>query len=294
MVIKKFVFVLLLLVISLSIDAQVSAYHQSEFSFEKKETTNSKLLTKKNLVIAGLIVQQAGSTVIEYNWWWNGTPNKFHFEWDGFWKNYSYGIDKFGHAYTSYAYTVAINEAMKWAEFEPKTRLYTSIALPAIWAISIEVGDAMAPYGFSVTDLAANFSGIAYATLQEQYPSLKNVMFKFSYYPIRGDFHLSRNYDYHIYWLSFNMHNLLPQAMGKYWPELINLAAGYGIEGWNTPLPKFRRELMVGIDINLNALKTKDKSLTAIRNILNLVHIPMPGYKFSSGGKNEFKGLLLY
>lgn len=294
MVIKKSILLVSTLLVSLLCLAQTDSVSlQTESKF--KSSLLYKSINKKNLVIAGLIVQQAGSSVIEYNWWWNGTPNKFHFEWDGFWKNYSYGIDKFGHAFTSYAFTVAINEAMKWAEFSDKQRFYTSIALPAFWAISIEIGDAFSPHGFSVTDLAANFSGIAYATLQEKYPSLKNVMFKFSYYPNNGDFRLSHNYDYHIYWLSFNMHNLLPKPIGKHWPELINLAAGYGIEGWNNyNIPYFRREFMIGIDLNLHAIKTKNKSVTAIRNILNVVHIPLPGFKHSTGGTDEFKWLLLY
>lgn len=248
---------------------------------------------KKSLVIAGLVVQQTGSTLIEYDWWWKGTAQPFHFEKDGFWNNYSLGLDKFGHAFTSYAFTVAINESMKWADFSEKTRLYTGIALPAFWALSIEIGDAMSPYGFSLTDLAANFSGIAYGTLQEKYPSLKNVMFKYSYYPAERNFRLSERYDYHIYWLTFNMHNILPSGIGKYWPELINLAAGYGIEGWNSA-PPLRREFMVGIDLNLQALKTKNKTLTAIRNSLDIFHIPMPGIKYTEDKGTSKHWLLFY
>lgn len=291
---KRYLLLLLTIFISfVSIAQNDSSSFQSSSKF--KSSTLYKAINKKSLVVAGLVIQQAGSSVIEYNWWWTGTPNKFHFENDGFWNNYSNGIDKFGHAFTSYAFTVALNEAMKWADFSDKTRFYTSIALPAFWALSIEIGDAMSPYGFSVTDLAANFSGIAYATLQEKYPSLKNVMYKFSYYPNKGDFRLSHNYDYHIYWLSFNVHNMLPKSVNKYWPELINIAAGYGIEGWNNyNIPTFRREFMVGIDLNLNAIKTKNKTATAIRNMLNVIHIPSPGFKHSTGGTDEFKWLLLY
>ena len=263
-------------------------------SAQQADSTRFKLFTKKNLVIAGLVAQQASSTLIEYEWWWKDSANKFHFEHDGFLNNYSYGMDKLGHAYTSYMYFVTVNEVMKWAKFSDKTRLYTSVILPAAWAISIEIGDAMAPYGFSVPDLAANFAGIGYGLLQDRVPFFQNIDFKFSYYPRQGNFNVSSNYDDHIYWLSFNMHNLLPKPIGRKWPELINFAMGYSIKGYFPLLPQYQRELMFGIDLNLRALKTKNSTLKTIRNIANLIHIPAPGVKHTLNGKTEFKGLLMY
>jgi hypothetical protein len=268
-------------------------YSTLNLSAQQADSTRFKLFTKKNLVIAGLVAQQASSTLIEYEWWWKDSTNKFHFEHDGFLNNYSFGMDKLGHAYTSYMYFVTVNEVMKWAKFSDKTRLYTSVILPAAWAISIEIGDAMAPYGFSVPDLAANFSGIGYGLLQDRVPFFQNIDFKFSYYPRQGNFNVSSNYDDHIYWLSFNMHNLLPKPIGRKWPELINLAIGYSIKGYNIQ-PQYQRELMFGIDLNLRALKTKNSTLKTIRNIANLVHLPAPGVKHTLDGKTEFKGLLMY
>ena len=158
---------------------------------------------------------------------------------------------------------------MTWAEFTPRQILYTSIALPAFWALSIEIGDAFSPYGFSVPDLAANFAGIGYGVLQHKVPFFKNIAFKFSYYPRKPVYRLRSNYDDHIYWLSFNMHKLLPGVAGRKWPELINLAAGYSIEGYHTP--NMRREFVFGIDINLAAIKTKSKGVSTFKNVLNLM-----------------------
>ena len=109
--------VLLLCLMSRDLCAQITTNNQA------------KILNKKNLVIAALVLQQVGSTAIEYDWWWKDSTNAFHFEKDGFWRNYSYGIDKFGHAYTSYLYFTAINESMRWAGFSDKSRRYTSIIL---------------------------------------------------------------------------------------------------------------------------------------------------------------------
>ncbi len=250
-----------------------------------------KWVTKKNLVIAGLVVQQASSSLVEYKWWWADSSYSFHFEHDGVFNNYSYGMDKIGHAYVSYLCFNAVYEAMTWADFTPKQRMYTSIALPAFWALSIEIGDAFSAYGFSVPDLTANFIGIGYGVLQHQVPFFKNINFKLSYYPRIPETRLSSNYDDHIYWLSFNMHNLLPGALGKKWPELINLAAGYSIEGYHSP--RMSRELMLGIDINLSAIKTKSKGLTAIKNVVNLIHLPSPGVQVTKEYTPQYKLLLL-
>ena len=272
-----FILLLKLVVVSAQTDSKYAAYKKS--------------LTKKNLVIAGLVVQQSSSSLVEYKWWWQDSSNAFHFEHDGVFNNYSFGMDKIGHAFVSHLCYHAIHEAMTWAEFTPKQTLYTSIALPAFWALSIEIGDAFSPYGFSVPDLAANFAGIGYGVLQHQLPFFKNIAFKLSYYPRIPVYRLSSNYDDHIYWLSFNMHNLLPGIVGHKWPEVINLAAGYSIEDYNKG--PIKREFVFGIDINLAAIKTKSKGLTAIKNVVNLIHLPSPGVKVTREHTPQYKVFML-
>ena len=89
-----------------------------------------------------------------------------------------------------------------------------------------------------------------------------------------------------------NVHNVLPKAIGRYWPELINLAVGYSIADHFKPA--MRRELLFGIDINLRAIKTKSPGLTALRNVANLVRIPAPGIKIPKGQEpTQYKLLLL-
>jgi len=278
----KQLIVILILLLKLVV---VSAQTDSKYAAYKKS------LTKKNLVIAGLVVQQSSSSLVEYKWWWQDSSNAFHFEHDGVFNNYSFGMDKIGHAFVSHLCYHAIHEAMTWAEFTPKQTLYTSIALPAFWALSIEIGDAFSPYGFSVPDLVANFAGIGYGVLQHQLPFFKNIAFKLSYYPRIPVYRLSSNYDDHIYWLSFNMHNLLPGIVGHKWPEVINLAAGYSIEDYNKG--PIKREFVFGIDINLAAIKTKSKGLTAIKNVVNLIHLPSPGVKVTREHTPQYKVFML-
>jgi hypothetical protein len=87
------------------------------------------------------------------------------------------------------------------------------------------------------------------------------------------------------------MHKLLPGVVGRKWPEVINLAAGYSIEGYHTP--NMRREFVFGIDINLDAIKTKSKGVTAFKNVLNLIHLPSPGVKVTREHTPQYKAFLL-
>jgi hypothetical protein len=265
---------------------------------QRSDTTGSKLFTKKNIVIGAIAYQQVAGALMEYAWWWIDSLRPLHFQNDQFWNNYSLGMDKFGHFYISYLTFTAINEAMRWAEFTPRQRLLTATILPAFWALSIEIGDGLSPYGFSTEDLISNFAGIGYGLLQEKVPYFHNFTYKFSFWPTQvylggwpQKWSPTSDYNAHTYWLCVNMHNVLPKPVGRYWPEIINLAVGYSITDRET-FPK--RELMLGIDINLRALKTKSAGVTALRNVANLIHLPSPGVKVTKEHTPDYRWLLLH
>lgn len=254
-------------------------------------------ITKKQLVTTGIIVQQAASFYIEYKWWWEGNYDDFNFENDQGFNSESLGADKLGHAFTSYLFFNALNEAMIWGEYKDKSRLILSTTLPAVWALSIEIGDGFSPFGFSFRDLAANFTGIGFGLLQQKVPYFKNITFKFSYWPVGNaqtrqikGVSLAEDYDGHSYWLSFNLHKMLPKKLGQAWPEWLNIAAGYSIDQFrNTEGKPFQRELLIGFDLNLNAFTCKTVGGNGIKNIANLFHIPAPGVKFTDQEKPQAK-----
>jgi hypothetical protein len=257
---------------------------------------NNHLTTKQKVVIGGLVAQQAASFYVQYQWWWKGDYHSFNFEPDGFVNNYTLGVDKLGHFYTSYMYFHSLNEIMKWAEFSQKARMITSTALPLAWAISIEIGDGFSSYGYSWDDLIANTLGIGYGLLQEEVPFMQNFKVKFSYYPSKYfvDNHyqgwsLTSDYRSHFYWLAFDVHNLLPKSAKRYWPPFLNIAVGYGIDK-NTPrnsLPT-NREFGLSLDWNLTSIKTKNKSVALVRNIADYLHYPAPGVSKVQGEKPGF------
>jgi hypothetical protein len=257
---------------------------------------HQKLTTKKKLVIGGLAVQQVASFGVQYKWWWKDDYHAFTFENDGFVNNYCLGVDKLGHFFTSYLYFHSLNELLTYADFSPKTRRITSVALPLAWAVSIEIGDGFSSYGYSWADLAANSLGVGFGLLQERYPAMRKVKMKMSYYPTARytdngfkDWSLTSDYMGHCYWLSFDVHNLLPQQARRYWPEFLNMAVGYGIDR-NTPVevPPHLRDFCIGFDWNLSCIKTKRKSTHVVKELLDYFHYPAPGIGKVQGEATRF------
>ncbi len=254
-----------------------------------------QLTPKQKYVLGALAAHQLATFYLEYKWWWEGNYHPFVMSSDGGFNNYSLGIDKVGHFYTSYVYFKTLNELMRWGEFKPKTRLWVSTAIPLVWALSIEIGDGFSSYEFSPGDLAANTLGIAYGLAQEKFPYLKNFNFKYSYFPTRYflDNHfyqwkLTSDYGGHIYWISADINNLLAKPVKRFWPKYLNLAFGYGIADWATG-----RKFCLGLDWNLGAFTTKNKTVQTVKNILDFYHYPAPGIKKTGTESIKFEPILL-
>lgn len=259
---------------------------------------------RKTVLQYSLAAYTLTSFYVEYQWWWEGNYQKFRYENDGFLDNYSLGVDKAGHFYTSYFYFQTLYEFMEWGGFDKTTCMITSIAVPALYAISIELNDGFTFYSFSGYDLTANFLGIGYGALQRQYPILDHFKFKWSYYPsgkipLDGKFSISDDYDGHLYWLSMDIHGILPASMKGYWPKFLNVSVGYGAinvshrDGLITSHGPKMQKFAVSLDYNLGSIDVEDGLLNVFRNIADYFHYPAPGVKMSPGRTPEFKPLLV-
>lgn len=236
--------------------------------------------------VGGILV---GSLIGSYNDWWKDSAEPFHFVDDGLFNNYSLGIDKVGHAYTSYFYFHSFRNVMLWGGFDAPTAFWLAAGTSALFALSIEIGDGLSPYGFSLYDLAFNMGGLGYAMAQVAVPFLRNFSLKWSYVPAEGyrwPPHFTDHYDAHTYWLTVNVHNLLPPDWRDYWPEFIQLAVGYGVDDRNT-----RREAVIGLDFNLGAFTVENPELRLLQETVNLVHLPAPAVKMTEGKRPRWKGM---
>jgi len=266
------------------------------------EQSDSMFLGMNRKTFLDYAIPVYGATVfyIQFQWWWKGDPHPFHVYEEGVWNGYSLGVDKVGHFYTSYLYTTSFRELMVWGGFEPETALWFSVGIAAFHAVSIEIGDGFSTYHFAPDDLLANFLGITYGYLQTGVPFLRNINPKWSYYPsgnahFKKSWHITGDYDGHIYWLSFNIHDLLPRGARNYWPEFLSLAVGYGgknISQGASGIPA--RKFAISLDYNLLAIPTPGDTWDMIKRVLNPFHFPAPGVKFINGEPAQFKPILLF
>lgn len=290
---------------SLALNTPEQAY-KNEFVLDSNYALKTGLSTKQKWIVGGLIAQQAASLYLEYKWWWEDNYHPFVIGNDGGFNNYSLGIDKVGHFYTSYMYSNLLYELMKWGDFEENTCLWVSTSLPFVWALSIEIGDGFSSYEFSSRDLMANSLGIAYGLAQRKIAYLQNFKFKFSYFP--GQYYREQNYkgwsltadyDGHIYWMSTDVHGILPEKAKGFWPKYLNLSVGYGVTNYSEsyyyggPTYELQREFFIGLDYNLGAIGVKNKTSKTLLNMVDYYHFPAPGVKKTGEGNWQFKPLIL-
>ncbi|MFA5833368.1 MAG: DUF2279 domain-containing protein [Bacteroidota bacterium] len=265
-------------------------------------------MQKKTLMTYGVVAYSAASFYVEYKWWWEGNYHTFKQENDGFWNNYSLGVDKVGHFYTSYLYFHVAYDILRLGSFDEETTLWIAIAFPAFNALSIEIGDGFSTYAFSNSDLIANMLGLSYGVLQKKISFFQNFAFKWSYYPsgvipFDGKFRITDDYDGHIYWLSCNVHNLLPESVQPYYPRWLSIAVGYGgknISGrpsWiGAPISSSgsaARKWAISLDYNLLEIPLTGGIWDPMKSLLNHFKFPAPGIKSIQGRRSEFKPLLI-
>lgn len=283
-----------------------AAFPRTSFSqTEAKKDSMFWFMKRKDFATYTTILWSTGAVVMEFQWWWRDDylykKHPFHLKSDGYFYNYSYGVDKLGHMFTSYLFFHTTYDFLRWADIDENTALWSSIAVPAAHAIAIEFADGFSKYAFNPSDLYFNFAGIGYGVLQVKYPFLRNFNIKWGYWPTvsvhrpNPDWGPASDYSGHIYWLSMNVHDLLPEKAQPYWPRFLNLAVGMGAENvsFGDTGPK-KRKFAVGLDWNLTELPLTGDTWGVLKNLVDKIHFPAPGIRFVEGEKTEGKALLLH
>ncbi|OFX68683.1 MAG: hypothetical protein A2X12_05670 [Bacteroidetes bacterium GWE2_29_8] len=295
---SKFLIILTLIIFFIQSDFKLLS--QELDSVNATKNTKSSF-NKRNAVKVGIVANTAAIFYTQYKWWWEDDYHPFHCHWEGYFNNYSKGIDKLGHAYISYLYFKTFYSVMKWADYKEKDAIKYSVGIPLLYAVSVEMGDGFSSYQFSPDDLLSNIAGIGFAYLQTRNNISKNIQFKWSYYPSefnpwqKKKLSITDDYDGHIYWLSFDVKNILGEKYNQFWPKYINLALGYGADGvskGNNDLK--RREFIVGLDINLNHIQSKNKKTRNFIDVLNTYRLPLPAIKFKENSQTEYKMFLMH
>ena len=226
------------------------------------------------------------SLVWSYDSWWKDSKTRFFFKDENWWTGEHLGVDKAGHLFTSYFYFHTIRDIMLWGGYKPSTAFWWGAGSSLFFALAVEIGDGVGGVGFDYQDLTFNAAGLAFGMLQTEYPFLRNFSFKWTYIPPTGfEFppRFTKHYDGHTYWLSFNMHNLLPESMQNYWPEFLQPAIGYGVDDIVT-----KREFVIGLDFNLEVFSPPSEDVLLVQRAANRFHFPAPAVKFTEDKKPRY------
>ena len=250
-------------------------------------------------------------------WYANYPKDKFHFYND--WKEWQQ-MDKAGHSWSAFQLSRLSSNLWKAAGTPQKKAAWIG-SLSSIGYMSIiEILDGYSEkWGFSNHDFLSNALGASIYLVQELSWKEEKISLKFSYFPVQygtlspradelfgksGIEKLLKDYNGQTYWASLNIRSLFPESKAPGW---LNLALGYGAKTmlggyenkWTDNNGQFvsRPDILrykryyLSVDIDLNRIKTKNRTLKTIFSAANVLKIPAPAIEFNSRGKVYFHPL---
>jgi len=273
---------------------------QEMITESQQDTLNSKRLKG---VIIGQSVLGAGSLAGLYSLWYADYPqSSFHFINDNNeWK----GMDKVGHAMTSYYLGKVGYESLKWSGVKEKNATIYGGMLGWAYLGIVETFDGFsAEWGASPLDFACNSLGSAMFIAQQLAWKEQRILVKWSFhltdhvgynpsqlgrtFPER----MLKDYNGQTYWLSANISSLA--GMNGKFPPWLNIALGYGADGMiaprsnpaevnNNPIPHFKRQsqFYLSPDIDLTRIRTRSKTIRLLLNAVGFIKVPLPALEYS-------------
>lgn len=244
-------------------------------------------------------------------WYANSVREPFHFYNDNAgWLQ----MDKMAHSYVAYYESYLGYLALRWAGVNKNKALWFGGTLGFVLQLPVEIFDGIyEDYGFSLGDVAANAFGSALFMTQEHFWEEQKIIPKFSFY--RSDYpalrpgtlgrtfgeQLVQDYNAQIYWFSFSPNTIL--GWDK-WPSWLCFSVGYSGEGMLAEFenPTFirgesvehierYRQYYLSMDVDLRKIKTDNKFLKGVFEVLNIIKIPAPAIEFNRVNGVEFRYL---
>jgi len=289
----------------------IIGFSLNSFGQADSSTVNRKRLN--SLLIVGASAYTI-TMVGLYNLWYRDYPqSSFHFTNDG--KEWM-GVDKLGHATTSYWVGRLSYHSLKWSGVKEKHAIWYGGTVGLFFLTTVEIMDGFSEeWGASVADLLANTAGAGLFIGQQLGWKEQRFLIKFSYHPseyaqyrpdVLGSTTIERvikDYNGQTYWLSGNIHAFLRK--GSRFPRWLNVAAGYGAKGMTggsenvteyegEPIPVYQRtsQYFLSLDVDLTRISTRSKFLKGLFTVLGFIKIPFPTLEYN--GENGFVFHYLY
>lgn len=209
-------------------------------------------------------------------------------------------MDKFGHFTDAYFVSDLSSKAYRWSGISGSSSVWFGALTGWLWLLQIEISDGfMAEWGFSWGDMLANTLGSGFFVLQQfNYEALGGIHPKFSWHKsdawkegryYRDPGGLIEDYEGMTFWLAVNFHHYFPDSWKKDYPEWLaplGLAVGYGAKGIAGNPWGGRKEIFIGLDIDLRKIPLGDDSgfLRFLKSEFNFIRLPLPTVRFSESG----------
>lgn len=269
-----------------------------------KDTNQINHSRLRTLVIGSSALYGAGLVGLNEVWYKNSPRQSFRwFDDSQEWKQ----VDKLGHFFGAYHFSLGASKAFRWTGLSQKKSMFWGTMVGIIVMTPIEIFDGFsADYGASFSDIVANTGGALFLYGQHALWGETRIHPKFSFhrtkYPHQRPELLGRTFaeellkDYNglTFWLSVDVDKFLPK--GNRYPKWLNLAVGYGAEDMifaqdsqnlQAGLNPYR-QFYLSLDLDLTAIKTKNRFLKALIFFANMIHLPAPAISFSSAKGVKF------
>ncbi len=219
--------------------------------------------------------------------WWKAN-DKTHFFFTNDW-NTSYQADKFGHYYATYILSAYFTEGLMFSGLKKNSSANWGAACGFIYQMYVEILDGLyAPWGFSLTDMAADLSGSGTYLLHNYFPETQHIIPKWNTFPPRwlGDKDWVNKktwfdmYNTTSYWFSADLYHFLPENLKKFWLPWLNISVGYAVRGFETD--QLTRKYLLAFDYNLLAIfPNSHGTVRWFLHALNYLKFPSPTIEFS-------------
>ncbi len=234
--------------------------------------------------------------------------------------------DKAAHIFNAYFISRWSHNLYRWGGVHEKHTPWIGMLIGNLWQLSIEVNDGFSPkWGFSLGDLAANFTGSAVFGIQqylwrdqkfyikisatpEKYPDELRYRTDHLYGTSLGELIL-KDYNAMTFWLNASPGAFIKNSESKF-PKWLSVSFGYGGTGmyggfenkWCANKDKEFgecppdeiidrsdiprvRQYYISADIDFSKIPTNKPALKTFLELINIIKVPFPALEFRSDGK---------
>ena len=283
----KHLFLILFIFFNLQVASQGITVPESNFDKKKRNILLISEASAYTIALVGL----------NQLWYADYPRQSFQFNNDN---NNWLQMDKLGHLTASYYSGVSGIKAYQWTGMSQKNAIWYGGLTGTFFLTIIEILDGHSEgWGASGGDLIANSFGSFLAIGQELIWNEQKIQLKYSYKPSKwaaenpeqlGGNHLQRtlkDYNGQTYWISFNIKSLL-KIQNEDFPAWLSVSLGHSGNGMTKPyskdqVEKRERQFLFSFDVDLNKIKTKNKTLNSILHTFGFLKFPAPTFELRSG-----------